>query len=166
MEIKSRITRKTGATYDVVYRESDPAQNLGGAVLHCIHAFCFYEGKLILVNHPTSGWMPVGGGIEEGETFEETTIREVKEETNMKVLHQELIGYVDVFEPHRIARQTRSFCVVEPYGDFVADPDGEIQEIKLIDPKDYKEYFNWGEIGEHVMDTALEMLEKHNAKNK
>ena len=49
------------------------------------------------------------------------------------------------------------FCIVEPYGDFVADPDGDITEIKLIDPWDYKKYFDWGIIGEHIMKRAMDM---------
>ena len=75
----------------------------------------------------------------------------------MKVLHQELIGYQDIYEPNRIVRQTRSFCIVEPFGDFVVDPGGEITEIKLIDPKDYKQYFDWGEIGDRIMKRAVEL---------
>jgi dATP pyrophosphohydrolase len=44
------------------------------------------EGKdllfLILKRNPQKGgfWQPITGGVEEGETFEETAIREVKEE--------------------------------------------------------------------------------------
>ncbi|PIP55679.1 MAG: hypothetical protein COX06_01985 [Candidatus Zambryskibacteria bacterium CG22_combo_CG10-13_8_21_14_all_42_17] len=56
-------------------------------------------------------------------------------------------------------RQTRSFCIVEPYGDFVADADaeGDVTEIKLIDPKDYKQYFDWGEIGESIIKRVIEL---------
>ena len=85
--------------------------------------------------------MPPGGSIESGETYEQAVIREVKEETNMKIVFQKLIGFQDVYEPERIIRQTRSFCIVEPYGDFTSDPTGEITEIKLINPKEYKNYF-------------------------
>ena len=49
------------------------------------------------------------------------------------------------------------FCIVEPYGDFQSDPDGDILEIKLIDPSDYKEYIKWGETGDHLMKRALEL---------
>jgi hypothetical protein len=84
-------------------------------------------------------------------------VREVAEETNMKVLSQELIGYQDIYEPSRTVGQTRSFCIVEPYGDFVSDPDGEIQEIILINPEDYKQYFDWGHIGDHIMKKVIEL---------
>ena len=50
--------------------------------------------KMVVVYSEDKGyWAPPGGGIEKGETVEEAVIREVREETNMKVLHQELIGY-------------------------------------------------------------------------
>jgi len=105
-------------------------------------------------------WAPPGGGIEKGETVEEAVIREVREETNMKVLHQELIGYQDVYELDRIVRQTRSFCIVEPHGPFIADPDGDVTENKLIDLKDYKQYFNWGEIGDRIAKRAIAMCDR------
>ena len=80
----------------------------------------------------------------------------------MKVLKQRFIGSQDIIEPDgKVISQTRSVCFVEPYGDFVRDPDGgEITEIKLIDPKDYKQYFDWKEIGDHVMDRALQIKDQ------
>ena len=48
--------------------------------------------------------------------------------------------------------------MVEPMGDFVTDPDGDITEIKLINPEDYKKYFGWGEIGDRIMARAIEMF--------
>ena len=102
-----------------------------------------------------------GGHVQSGESYEQAVIREVKEETNMKVLHQELIGYQDIYESNRVIRQTRSFCIVESIGDFVIDPDGDVTEIKLIDPRDYKKYFDWGEIGEKIMKKAVELNNKY-----
>lgn len=163
MEIKSKLTNRLGQIFNVVYSEDDPTINLEGKILHGVHAFCFYGDKMVLVNHPKSGWMPPGGGIEIGETYEQAVVREVKEETNMKVIHQVLIGFQDVYEPDRIVRQTRSFCIVEPHGEFISDPDGEIMEIKLIEPTEYKKYFNWGEIGDRIMNKALELKNNYQA---
>lgn len=160
MKIESTLTNKSGQTLKVFYNEDDPMIGLEDKVLQGVHAYCFYEDKLVLVKHAKSGWMPPGGHIEDGETVEETVIREVQEETNMKVLRQELIGFQDIYEFDRVVRQTRSFCIVEPHGDFISDPDGDISEIKLIDPKDYKLYFDWGEVGDRIMERAIEIKSK------
>ena len=160
MEIKSKLTNSLGQELMVIYYENlDPNQNLENKILQTACGYCFYGNKMVLAKHHKHGWMPPGGHIEEGQTIEETVIREVQEESNMKVLHQELIGYQDIYEPGGTIRQTRSFCIVEPYGDFVSDPGEDITEIKLIDPKDYKKYFDWGEIGDRIMERALELKE-------
>ncbi|HEY4518692.1 MAG TPA: NUDIX hydrolase [Candidatus Paceibacterota bacterium] len=157
MEIKSELTNKSGQIIKVVYREADPNVDLGEARLQGVHAFCFCGDKMLVVYAKNKGyWTPPGGGREPRETYQEAVVREVKEETNMRVIHQELIGYQDVYElDGRVNRQVRSFCIVEPYGEFTHDPDGDITEIKLIDPQDYKKYFDWGEIGERIMQVAL-----------
>ncbi len=144
---------------NVTYRDLTDESELKDKNITAVHAFCFYGDKLVIVYSEKKGiWTPPGGGTEEGETALEGTIREIKEETNMKVLHHEFIGYQDIEESTGVITQTRSFCIVEPYGDFVEDPDGkDITEIKLIDPKDYKQYFDWGEIGEHLVKRAIEM---------
>lgn len=157
MEITSTLSNRAGQTLKACYREGDPLQGVDQVVLQGVHAFCFNNDKLIIVKHPLSGWMPPGGRIEPGESYEEAVVREVKEETNMRVTHQALIGYQDIYEPDRVIRQTRSVCIVEPDGPFVPSVEEEITEIKLIDPADYKNYFDWGEIGERLMERALEL---------
>ena len=156
MEIKSTLTNSYGQVLKVIYREGDPLQNLEGKLFQSVHVYCFYKDKLVVVYAETKKyWTPPGGSIEHGETYEQAVIREVKEETNMKVLSQKLIGYQDIYEPERIVRQTRSVCIVEPYGPFTTDPDGDITKIKLIDSKDYKKYFDWGKVGDRQMKRAL-----------
>jgi ADP-ribose pyrophosphatase YjhB (NUDIX family) len=162
MEIKSTLVNGSGQTLDVVYREgADPTKDLEGKRLHTVHGYCFWQGKLVVVYAENKGyWTPPGGSVEAGETYEEALVREIVEEANMRVISHELIGYQDIYEPDRIIRQTRSFCVVEPIGDFVADPDGDITEIKLIDPAEYKQYFDWKQIGDRIMQRALELHAK------
>jgi hypothetical protein len=75
----------------------------------------------------------------------------------MNVLRQRFIGYQDITEAKDIVSQARSVCIVEPYGDFTVDPDGDVTEIKLIDPADYKKYFDWGTVGDRLMQRALEL---------
>ena len=153
-------TRQMG-TLPYTYRDLDSLEEIKDLKIDGVHAYCFYEGKLVLVYAKEKGtWTPAGGGVESGENVEEAVIREVKEETNMKVLKQKIIGYQEVFELDRVHVQTRSVCIVEPYGPFVSDPDGDITEIKLIDPADYKKYFDWGEVGDYIMARALELLKE------
>ena len=72
----------------------------------------------------------------------------------MKVIKQLPIGYQEVVKPDgKIDYQLRS-C---PIGEFVKDPAGSVTEIKLIDLKEYKNYFNWGKIGDRIMERAMEI---------
>ena len=156
MEIKSTINSRSRGVLDVIYRDIDSLKELQERKVKSVHAFCFYKDKLVLVYAESKGyWAPPGGAVEEGGSIEQAVEREVKEETNMKVISQYLFGYQDSFEPGEIVTQTRSFCLVEPYGDFISDPDREITGIKLIDPKDYKEYFDWGIVGDRIMERAI-----------
>ncbi len=158
MEIKSTLTNRSGQTLDVVYNDISSELDLGDKKIQGVHAYCFCEGKLVLVYSVNKGyWTPPGGGVEEGENVRTAVRREVKEETNMNVLKQRFIGCQDIIEPNDVVSQIRSVCIVEPYGPFVSDPDGEVTKIELIDPKDYKKYFDWGEIGDHIMQRALEL---------
>lgn len=159
MEINTEFEHR-GKMYKSHWVEGDPTENFADDNrLSSAAAICFYGNKIVLVKNGNKGtWTPPGGGIEPGETYEEATVREVKEEANMKVIYQELIGYQDVSgEDGSKGRQVRSFCIVEPYGDFESDPDGDITEIKLIDPQDYKKYFDWLEIGDRIMERAMEI---------
>ena len=41
---------------------------------------------------------------------------------------------------------------------FIQKSQQSCTEIKLIDPADYKQYFDWGEVGERIMERALNLL--------
>jgi hypothetical protein len=78
----------------------------------------------------------------------------------MRILNSTPIGYQEVQIDDKIIYQLRYACIVEPYGEFISDPAGSVTKIKLIDPKDYKQYFDWGKIGERIIERALEILKK------
>jgi len=158
MEIKSTLTNRSGEVLDVVYYDINSELDLSDKKIQGVHAYCFYGDKLVLVYSESKGyWTPPGGGVEEGEDAWTAVRREVKEETNMKVLKQRFIGCQDIAESKGVVSHTRSVCIVEPYGPFLSDPDGEVTKIELVDPKDYNKYFDWGEIGDHIMQRALEL---------
>ena len=41
----------------------------------------------------------------------------------------------------------------------MSDPDGDVTEIKLIDPKDINQYFDCGKNGERQLERALMLKE-------
>jgi ADP-ribose pyrophosphatase YjhB (NUDIX family) len=161
MKIESTLTNRLGQELKVTYRDIDDEKELGDRKVRGVHAYCFCGGKLVIVYAEGKGyWTLPGGGVEPGESITEAVTREVLEETNMRVIKQELIGYQDIFEPDKINTQTRHICLVEPIGEFESDPDGDVTEIKLVDPKDLKQYFDWGVVGNRLLERALEKLSK------
>lgn len=161
MYIESTIKTRVLGVIPVVYEDVDTVQDLGVRVIRHVHAYCFYQDKIVIVwAEDKQYWTLPGGAIEKEESIEEAVIREVLEESNMKVLKQTLLGVQDIFEGDDVVSQTRSVCLVEPFGPFVSDPDGDITQIKLIDPSELKQYVDWGEIGEHLLERALQTVRK------
>ena len=160
MIIKDFYTSKsTGITQDIQYEELYDFESIRELPVRVIGAFCFYKNKLVLVYAAKrKSWEIPGGGREEGEAFEECIIREIKEESNMKVLELLPLG-LDTYISREDGEKNyvlRYAAKVEPEGDFTGDTaeDGEITEIKLIDPVDYKQYFG-DEINENSLITFI-----------
>jgi len=154
-----------GQEYHLEYKDTDRFSMLPYDKCKQVYGVCFYGNKIVVgFSRKMKKWSLIGGTIEPGELFTQTLRREVQEESNMKALTLEFIGVQDVYEAGGICRQARFFCVAEPYGPFVSDPDGDIVEIKLIDPVDYKKYFDWKIVGEHLMNRVIEMLNSSQKK--
>ncbi len=159
MKIKSQFTNDDGVVAHVMYEDVDSFDCLLSKKVTQVYGVCFVGNKMLVV-HNKNAWGLVGGGLEVGEIYEDCLKREVKEESNMKVVSFAPIGYQEVKFNGQVIYQLRFVGVVEPYGDFVSDPDGDITEVKLIDPKDYKKYFDWGEVGDRIMERALKLLKE------
>ena len=153
-EMRQVVQSSSGQKSELIYREADPLQNLEGREINEVRACCFVDDKLVIVYEPRRDiWNLPGGKTEQKESFKDATVREIKEETNMEVVSQAIIGYVDTKE----ARYTYSWCSVKPLGKFVVDPDEDISGIKLIEPKNIKEYYDWGPISQRVVARAVEL---------
>jgi ADP-ribose pyrophosphatase YjhB (NUDIX family) len=153
-------TAKSGVAYRLEYHEADSFDDLDYGKCRQVYGVCFCGDKMVIgFGGQKQGWGLIGGTVEAGETFEQTLTREIREESNMKVLSCLPIGYQKVTDPRDNSHiyQLRYACVVEPLGPFVADPAGGVTEIKLIDPTEYRKYFDWGEIGERIVARAREM---------
>lgn len=100
-----------------------------------VDALIIYEGKLVLIkrkNPPYKGQFALpGGSVEIGETVEEATIREAKEETDLDVKIVELLGVYS--DPSRDPRgHTVSICfVAKGEGNLRAGSDAS--DIELFD---------------------------------
>ncbi|MBX0356850.1 NUDIX hydrolase [Halobacillus sp. Nhm2S1] len=55
------------------------------------------EEKVLMVKNKGSGWSLPGGAVEKGETFEQAAIREVKEETNLKIEVENIVAVNEAF---------------------------------------------------------------------
>ncbi|MEI6553180.1 MAG: NUDIX domain-containing protein [bacterium] len=143
------------------YFETDSFEHLPHNECSQAYGISFHGDKMVVVNNiKTGSHMPTGGTVEEGESPEETLIREIQEESNMKVLHFQPIGYQKVTDNTGVKKpfyQLRYFCIVEPYGPFIVDPAGCVTEVNEIDPKDYKKYFDWGAVGDLIINRAVEL---------
>lgn len=162
MTINSTFEHK-GQTIKVKYYDQDSFESLPYERCQQVYGVCFYGGKLLIVNGEGVGgsWGLVGGHIENNETFDATLKREVEEESNMRVLKSVPIGVQEVTRPDgETLYQLRYIALVEPIGEFVKDPAESISEIKLINPDDYKKYFDWGEIGDRIIQRAIEIKNK------
>lgn len=161
MEIKSQISNLDGSMTQIIYNDADSFDFLDKSKVKQVYGVCFFEGKMLIVfNGKRKAWGLVGGSIEVGESFEGCLKREVKEESNMKVLSSVPIGYQAVTMGDNTIYQLRYACAVRPIDSFVADPDNAITEIKLIDPLSCKEFFDWGEIGDRIIKRGTEIITK------
>lgn len=163
MKISQTYTNKAGEEFLVEYEDVDSFDHLDYTKCRQCYVVCSHGEKLLIgYGGHKMGWGLVGGTIEKGETFEQTLKREIQEETNFEVLTFLPVGYQKVTPADTgiYFYQLRYVCKVRPYGPFVSDPAGGITEIKLIDPADSKQYFDWGAIGDRIGERALELIKK------
>lgn len=147
--------------YTFEYDDADSFDHLPYEQVRQAYGVCFIGDKMVIVNHGTKNtWGLPGGTVEKGETYEQTLIREIQEETNMKVLKWKSVGYQKAIDARdgSFVYQLRYVCIVEPIGPFVSDPAGTVTDIKIIDPADYKQYFDWKSIGDRIISRAQEIL--------
>ena len=158
--IPGKYIGRDGTEYIFEYNDADSFDHLEYSLCKQVYAVCFCGDKIVIVyEEPKEEWGLIGGTIEKGETFEETLKREIQEESNMEVLRFLPVGYQKVVstKDKGFIYQLRYVCIARPYGPFISDPAGSVTRIRLIDPKDHKKYFNWGEIGERIISRALEL---------
>ncbi len=157
--IEEILTGHSGVEYRMQYEDCDDFSILPYAECRQVYGVCFTpEQKIVVVYNGKKGtWGLPGGTIESGETFDQTFRREILEETNMEVLAWKPVGYQKVIDTRdaSYAYQLRVVAEIKPLGEFVSDPAGSVSKIAIIDPSEYKKYFDWKRIGDRIMERAL-----------
>ena len=157
MKITENNVMLDGVEYIIEYQDIDSFEELDYSLCKQVYAVCLCDGKMVIgLGGNKKSWGLIGGTIEKGETFVQTLKREIQEESNMEVLAWKPIGYQKIVydDNGEILFQLRAVCKVRPLGKFISDPDGDVDEIKLINPDDYRKYFDWGETSERIMEVA------------
>ncbi|MDP3763133.1 MAG: NUDIX domain-containing protein [bacterium] len=160
MNITSNYIGHSGVKYIFEYSDADSFDGLDHSLCRQVYAVCLCGDKMVIgYGGAKKNWGLIGGSMEAGETFEQTLKREIQEESNMEVLNCASVGYQKVIDTrdNSFTYQLRYVCTAKPYGPFISDPAGAVTEVKLIDPKDYKKYFDWGDIGERIIERAIKL---------
>ncbi|HEU5114699.1 MAG TPA: NUDIX hydrolase [Candidatus Paceibacterota bacterium] len=159
MEIKSTVVGKNGEPLPVFYRDVTSEKDFEGKKIDSIRAYCFYKGELVVVHEAEGRWGLPGGTVEEGEGVRDAARREVLEETNMRINKMRLVSIQEVVfpvgPPYHVVRVA---CLVEPMGDFKADPAGEVTAIKTINPSEIITLADshWGEMANRMLERAID----------
>jgi len=151
-----------GHRYDVEYRDVENFDEIDANEVqqHC--GVCFFEEKIVVCWHgKKEEWTLPGGKREPGEHFADTLAREIKEETNMRIVWSVPIGYQKIVrDDGKTFLQLRSVCEVRKIGEFIADAAGSITKIKCIDSTSWDEYIHWGAVGPYLLKRAMELRKK------
>lgn len=151
----SWTSKKDGKLIKGFYEDVDDFSHLPKDKVRSVAAFCYLNGQILIVKNE-GNWEPVAGHVEAGESLEEALVREVKEESNMKVLKSFPVGYLYTYD-HDIY-QARYLCVVEPYGEFLKDPAGEVTEIKPVKPAEIFDYVKWVDTSRLMADKCQKII--------
>jgi len=139
MELKETFTNREGLIVTSRYQDIESELDFSGKIITGARAYCFHKDKLVIVHESKGHWGMPGGAMETNEDVRAGIRREIKEETNMRVIKMRLFGLIEN-QKTETEYHIWSACFVEPLGEFSSDPAEEITEIKEIDPHEWLTY--------------------------
>ena len=117
------------------------------------------EGRMLIIN-TVGNWQLPGGKPENGETWEETAIRESMEEADVEIEEITPLGFQRVSEIRESEElpsfhQIRFVANIKKLNEPSVDPaTGKVPERKFIKPEEFSKYCPWGDIGQHIINLA------------
>jgi transcription antitermination protein NusB len=121
---------------EVPYEEM-PIQKLGGAVVYAIHE---KEVYLALVHDVFGHWTLSKGKLEEGESVEAGTVREIKEEMGLDIVVSELLASNEYIASHpedgKIRKQVTYYLAKSVYVPVTLGTSGGLNDAKWFNAKD------------------------------
>jgi len=123
--------RKKNKERDLVPYEQMPVERKGGAVVYARHNNDVY---VALVHDVFGHWTLSKGGIEDAETKEEGTIREIKQELGLDVTIKEVLGENEYVasnpEKGKIRKNVTYFLVESPFVDITLEKKGGLDDAR------------------------------------
>jgi len=147
------------------WKDSDYELELHPLNDHCdlsqvdqIQAVCFLDSNRIVFYKNIEGYLGnPGGTVEKGESIEETIIRELIEEAQLKLIDWKTIGFEEVFYPNKLESEKKSCFLrivakVELIDKPINDPDGKAIDRVVVKVDQAAKKLNWGEKGEKLIE--------------
>ena len=119
--------------------------------------------EILLIHRPNRDWSFPKGKQDPGETLLQTAVREVKEETGLTCLAQDLIGRVNyVVSEKKLKKEVTYWAMTVESGEFKAN--SEVDEIQWVTVEEAKELLTW-ERDLELLNTFMDWCDKKSEKN-
>lgn len=133
---KEETTQPKKKKVDVPFEEM-PIKKLGGAVVYAVHEGGFY---LALVHDVFGHWTLSKGKLEDGESVQEGTVREIKEEMGVDVVIENELAFNEYVASHpeegKIRKQVTYFLAKTEYTSLTLGPSGGLTDAKWFPIKE------------------------------
>ncbi len=166
---KSIVNTRDGKRYLIEWFENIEFSNLG--FVKQVYGYVFDDKGQLLITNPKSTWRLPGGGPEsKDKNHEETLIREALEEADAIIEDIKPLGYMKITPLNQDSGEDIHYALryvaklKELREQTIDEAIGEIGERLLINPEEFSNYCNWGEMGLHVLSRAKEVFERSNEK--
>lgn len=130
-----------------------------------VYSVCFDDkGNILIIRTPNENWNIPGGTPENNETPEQTLRRETKEEADVTIGKNAMIGYYEVVSGKSTIYQLRFAALLDEKKPSTIDPaSGVLNERKFVSPDEFFRYVKIKDY-EPMLDEAINWFKK-NGKN-